>query len=993
MRLFLVFLAACLSPAVLWCADDWAGWSGHGSIWLLTDNEGANLPDAAVVRDFPVLLRLRGDSFPFESTQAHGEDLRITDAAGRSLALQIETWDKAEATATVWVRVPEIRGNARQELKLHWGNAQAKPVSDGSKVFARDNGYLSVWHLGQEVKDEVGTLSSKVVGTRPVPGMIGEARSFAGKEGIFGGDKIPDYPTETSSHTTSAWIKAARSNTTIIGWGNEAGGRGSKVRFQLRSPMRSYIDSNFANVEATEGMEPGKWYYVTHTYDKNDGRLYLNGRPNGQANPTLTIKSPARLWIGGWYHDYSFEGLIDEVRVSSVARSPEWVKLEYENQRPIQTLAGHVVTAGSRISLVSNQNDLAQGQVAQLTASVPGALSIRWYIGAYPAPQPVAEGVMSLGVSAPKQWARDVVTMPVTICAVLPRGVIERSINLTWRRVVPAPVLQLPPPQTWDGRSELRVKLAVTNLAEIKAQGDKVVRYDWRTANVPVIAEKQGDEIVLKRALGSGLLTLTASFDGEFSGSAEQTTTVQVTEPSRDAWVARPEPVAELPQDGQFYARGGDGLGELYCKGALTTPAQKVTLKVFADDKLVEEVTQVPLAGQGYRFKSFLKPGLIRYRVELSADAKIFHTATDLVCGDVFIIQGQSNAVATDFGKDSPPAPSPWVRSFGSTEGGPTGARLKLWGAGEARGAGGKLQLGYWAVELGRRLVETQKIPICFLNGAVGGTRIDQHQRDLADPTNPATIYGRLLWRVQAAGLAYGVRGILWHQGENDQGADGPDGTYGYVNYRKYFEQLAGSWRQDYPNAQQLHLFQIWPKSCSMGSNGSDNALREEQRRLKTVYTRCDIIPTLGIRPPGGCHFPAAGYAEFAKLMAPLIERDHYGVKNVQSVSAPNLLSATWSGAQRDTVVLTFDQPVLWRDELVAEFSFSVAGDLDEAVIPGVKVVSGTSAGTTLTLKLAGETKGVALLRYLDSKKWSQDRLLMGANGLPALTFWGVPIQ
>jgi hypothetical protein len=32
-------------------------------------------------------------------------------------------------------------------------------------------------------------------------------------------------------------------------------------------------------------------------------------------------------------------------------------------------------------------------------------------------------------------------------------------------------------------------------------------------------------------------------------------------------------------------------------------------------------------------------------------------------------------------------------------------------------------------------------------------------------------------------------------------------------------------------------------------------------------------------------------------------------------------------------------------------------------------------------------------ISYLDSKNWSQDRLLMGANGLPALTFRAVPIR
>ena len=65
-------------------------------------------------------------------------------------------------------------------------------------------------------------------------------------------------------------------------------------------------------------------------------------------------------------------------------------------------------------------------------------------------------------------------------------------------------------------------------------------------------------------------------------------------------------------------------------------------------------------------------------------------------------------------------------------------------------------------------LIETHKVPICIINGAQGGTRIDQHQRNEADPTDVSTIYGRLLWRLQQAKLTHGVRAVLWHQGEND---------------------------------------------------------------------------------------------------------------------------------------------------------------------------------------------------------------------------------
>jgi hypothetical protein len=81
------------------------------------------------------------------------------------------------------------------------------------------------------------------------------------------------------------------------------------------------------------------------------------------------------------------------------------------------------------------------------------------------------------------------------------------------------------------------------------------------------------------------------------------------------------------------------------------------------------------------------------------------------------------------------------------------------------------------------RLVTAYKIPICMINGAVGGTRIDQRQRNGIKPEDPETIYGRLPACVKAAKLTHGIRGVLWHQGENNSGAAAPTDDWDYKSY------------------------------------------------------------------------------------------------------------------------------------------------------------------------------------------------------------------
>ena len=383
-----------------------------------------------------------------------------------------------------------------------------------------------------------------------------------------------------------------------------------------------------------------------------------------------------------------------------------------------------------------------------------------------------------------------------------------------------------------------------------------------------------------------------------------------------------------------------------------------------------------------------MKPGLAKYRTEFGSKTgdkeTVLHTAANIVCGDVFLINGQSNAVATDFGNDTEAPPiNEWVRTFGATAGDPNGSRLKLWATAQARSPDGQSEIGYWGMELGRRLVESQKLPICIINGAVGGTRIDQHQRNSSNPTDAATIYGRLLWRVQQARLTQGVPAILWHQGENDQGADGPTGGYGYETYREFFIDLAAAWKEDFPNIDRYYAFQIWPKSCSMGINGSDNKLREVRRLLPNDFSNLIAMSTLGIKPPGGYHFPATGYAEFARLIAPAIKYKIYHRFTDGPVTPPSLKRAFLTNDQRDELVLDFDSQVVWQDSLASQFYLD--GEAKQ-------IASGSANSNLITLKLKQPSKATRVT-YLDSASWSPDNLLYSPKGLAALIFCEVPIS
>ena len=964
----------------------YAGWQSSGSIFLLTTPEGADLPAGAVVEGFPVLVRLRKDTFDFTKAQAHGEDVRFATGAGVALAYEIEEWDAARGEASVWVRVPKITGNARQELRVFWGRRDAKNESNGKAVFGESNGYLSVWHLGESVQDEVGTLESKDTGTTAVRGMIGQARHFAEKQGIFCGDKIATYPSGDASHTTELWFRAAQANGTIVGWGNEGGGRGTKVRMQFRSPPHVHVDSGFSDIDAPGKLPFGEWIHVAHTYGDGARRIYINGKVDGEATTKLDIKNPARLWIGGWYNNYDFVGDIDEVRVSRVSRSADWVRLTYENQKPMQTLGGPVVQAGAAFSVSSAAGTVMEGKSATLTAQAGGALKVYWVLKRDGHESVVAVDRFSYTFDAGRVVGDAKATLQFR--AVYPSGVKTKDIAITVKEDIAEPVFTLKAPAAWDGRAAIEVVPVVANLAAMQAKGAGELKIEWKVAGIAAIQEIVPGKLLLKRAQNSGAMTVTATVS---NGGAPTTheVSIAVTEPKTDPWIARTAAKDEKPVEGQFFARDDKGEGTLFYNGTLTEAADSVFLKVYADDKLTKTETAKVAADKSYALSAKLKPELIKYRVEFgtvsSGRETVVQTVGNLVCGDAYIIEGQSNALATDTREQSPPETSEWIRSYGRP---PANAKdnagnlwcLPVWKA----QAGEKAELGWWGMELAKRLVASQKTPIFIVNGAVGGTRIDQHQRNEADPADLTTIYGRMLWRVQQARLTHGIRGILWHQGENNQGTAGPSGDYDWKAYEDYFVAMSGAWKQDFPNLQHTYVFQIWPNSCSMaGNTGAGDHIREIQRTLPRLYSHMGVMSTLGIQPPGGCHFPLLGWAEFARLIQPLIERDNYGRKVTEPITPPNLVRAKFTTSAKDAIALEFDQPIVWTDTLADQFYL----DGEKG-----KVVSGALSGNVLTLKLNAASVATKLT-YLKESAWSQDKLVRGTNGIAALTFCDVPLS
>ena len=1010
LTLFLIFIGP-LSHA----SAQYGDWQHSGSMYLVTDSAGANLPASVVEKNFPLLVRLNNDYFDFSQAKPGGEDIRFS-SKGKPLAYQVERWDAKGGEADIWVRIPTIRGKDQQAIQMHWGNEKVSGESNGEQVFRTTEGFAAVWHLGDNLEDATSNNLDGV--NRPdkptvnTSGIIGDAQEFGVNQilvvrppGAESDRRVTCMPSGNADRTMSAWVNPTSfegrnwAQASIGGWGEPE--RGQKPGMGLsyftmtgRGQPRFHLYG--FDPRCASPLPRDEWHHVALSVSGDMVRFYVDGileetiNNNGDLVSRLgTLRTPASTPVDLGDHGNGrgpFNGALDEVRFESVARSANWLKLCFENQKPMQSLVGPLVQNGDEFSVSESKLEMKEGSSIALSAKVGGARKVYWVLQDGDKEEILAVDRFNHTFDAGRVAEDKKVALQFK--ALFASGVKTRTIPIAIRESIPDPVYTLKVPKEWNGRNELEISPSITNLAEMKAAGAGDLNYSWRISGMATISEPDAGKLVLRRAQNSGVLNVELVLDNG-GATVSQSARITVAERQRDTWVKRIPSADEKPVDHQFYARDDKEQGMLHYKGTLEESADSVFLRLYSGDKLLVTQRQKIEADKKYALSASLQAGLIAYRTEFGIKRggveTVLEKASDLVCGDVFVIQGQSNAEAWTDKRVVHSYRSPWLRSFGTPSTNKDRARDEVWGNALSFNGGQNhhhFQIGYWGVELGRMLIEKHRIPVCFINGAQGGTRIDQHQRNEVDPTDVTTIYGRLLWRLQQAKLTHGVRAVLWHQGENDQGESGATGTFGWVNYQDYFIRMAACWKQDYPNIKHYYIHQIWPGAC--GSRSLDNdRLRETQRRLPGQFSNMSIMSTLGIRPGGGCHYLPEGYAVMARQLFPLVNKYNYGEESQEPVTPPDIQSVSYTSDKRDEIKLTFDQAVKWDDEVARQFYL----DDDSAELNAIG-----GAGRIITLKLSGPS-AAKNLSYIRGGKWRQEEtVIWGSNDIAALTFCEVPI-
>jgi hypothetical protein len=319
--------------------------------------------------NFPVLIRLNKSNFDFSKAMKNGQDIVCRKPDGTILPHEIEQWDSLNNTAAVWVKVDTVYGNdSTHFINVTSGEDLATALSNPSAVFDTASAFCGVWHLNESpaggglgtIKDRTafgnnGTTYGNMNTPDQVPGIIGNGMNFNGFNAYvsFGDINQVDGLTKL---TASAWIKPSglQDWSTIIGKAGdevnewefmEAGATGNSSSNYFQVAARNNGALNTMNgYSTTNPISPGNWYFCVMVFDgtqlTNATRLkfFINGAPQTlRFDGTIPAQLPSTTWpvqlartqiAQGW-----FQGIIDEAIVARDARSADWIKLCYMNQR------------------------------------------------------------------------------------------------------------------------------------------------------------------------------------------------------------------------------------------------------------------------------------------------------------------------------------------------------------------------------------------------------------------------------------------------------------------------------------------------------------------------------------------------------------------------------------------------------------------------------------------------------------------------------------
>ncbi len=368
----MVCLAASWPAAAVQDAPPWlpGGWACRREIRI---EEGFYfLGDD--LRDFPLQVAIDAADDPVFARACADGHFRFRAADGVTpLDHETELFQTGAASCRLvcWVRIPLIRAEGDTRFYLYYGNPNAYAPATAAARGVWTNGYAGVWHFGGATPETVGrsatgrgdgTVSRGTV-EPAAPGVVGTGVRF-GADGLIDCGPLPGIealwrsaavPVPEAQATRPGAIWQSFTLETWIRY-EEHPERGARATRGILSPPHFPLfrheawrwQGQFAppgaaslHVFSRDPYPEGEWRHLALRYDAPRGELALfvdGALAAGGAG--LAVVSAVAAELAPFSRPMTIGddriGTLDEARFSVVARSDDWLRLSYLNQKSPQ---------------------------------------------------------------------------------------------------------------------------------------------------------------------------------------------------------------------------------------------------------------------------------------------------------------------------------------------------------------------------------------------------------------------------------------------------------------------------------------------------------------------------------------------------------------------------------------------------------------------------------------------------------------------------------
>jgi hypothetical protein len=314
--------------------------------------------DSTTTAGLPDDLQWAGDGLPGKVEQILGWDIVFAMSENQPiLDHEVEKYSASTGEYIAWVKIGSLSGTT--QFNLYYGSADV--VTDTQhKSAVWDSVYAAVWHLHNDFLDSTSNNNDgSNFQSADIAGQIADGQNFDGSNDYIDvgtGGSIANIFGNGSNvgGTLSAWIYPT-------GWGEGPYGRIlDKATDTLGADGWSFHVNNggvpeklsFARYFSLErgfwwtpqnSISLSQWQHVAVTYDESSAFnwpiMYINGTsqtlnhdelPGGFPEDDSTVNCRIGNFAGG--ASRTFDGTIDEVRISDFILSSGWLKTEFNNQ-------------------------------------------------------------------------------------------------------------------------------------------------------------------------------------------------------------------------------------------------------------------------------------------------------------------------------------------------------------------------------------------------------------------------------------------------------------------------------------------------------------------------------------------------------------------------------------------------------------------------------------------------------------------------------------